>query len=74
MNVIVRAGRTYWRLNEIAWQHVRRAAVPIIVVGGAASVAMWFIGTMRDDQALVWAPALYAWGLVLANSLGRLAP
>lgn len=74
MNYIVRAGRAYWRLNEIAWQYVRRAAVPIIVGVGVVSVAMWFVGTMRGDQVLVWAPAVYAWTLMFSWAAARLLP
>lgn len=74
MNVLARAGRTYWRLNEIAWQHIRRAAVPIIAAVGVASVAMWFIGTRSGEPALLWAPAVYTWTLVFAWALARWLP
>lgn len=71
MNIFVRAGRTYWRLNEIAWQYVRRGAVPIIAAVGVASVAAWFIGAMNDDHVLVWAPAVYAWTLAFSWAIAR---
>ena len=74
MNILARAGRAYWRLNEIAWQYVRRAAVPILVAVGVASVALGIIGAMNDDQVLVWAPAVYAWTLVFAWAIARTLP
>lgn len=74
MNVFVRAGRAYWRLNEIAWQYVRRAAMPIIAAVGVASVAAWFIGAMNGDSVLVWAPAVYVWTLMFSWAVARVLP
>lgn len=74
MNIIYRAGRTYLAYNLAAWRQVRRAAVPILIVVGVASVAMGAIGAMSDDQVLVWAPAVLAWALLASYSLARWLP
>lgn len=74
MNILIQAGRTYWRLNEVAWHYVRRAAAPIIAAVGVASTAMWFVGTMSGDPALLWAPAVYVWTLVFARAVTRWLP
>jgi hypothetical protein len=71
MSWIVRAGRAYWRFNERVWLLVRRATVPLLVVAGGASVALWAIGVARDDTPLQWAPAIYVWMLLISFLLAR---
>lgn len=65
MNVVLRAGRAYWRLNERAWATVRRAAMPLLVFIGAASVVSWAVGVQTGNATLLWAPAVYAWTAVV---------
>lgn len=74
MNIIYRAGRAYLAYNLAAWQQVRRAAVPILIVVGVASFAIGTIGAMSGDQVLVWAPAVYVWTLAISFSLARWLP
>ncbi|MFK0045550.1 hypothetical protein ACIQU4_15755 [Streptomyces sp. NPDC090741] len=68
---IVRAARAYWRFNERVWLLIRRATVPLLVVGGIASVALWAIGVARDSTPLQWAPAVYAWVFLISFQLAR---
>lgn len=71
MSSIVRAGRAYWRFNERVWLLIRRATVPLLAVGGVASVALWAIGVARNDTPLQWAPAIYVWILLFSFLLAR---
>ncbi|MEU8839907.1 hypothetical protein AB0D97_12370 [Streptomyces roseus] len=68
---IARAARAYWRFNERAWLLIRRATVPLLVAGGIASVVFWAIGVALNDTPLQWAPAIYAWMLLISTMLAR---
>jgi hypothetical protein len=71
MDLVLRAGRAYWRLNERAWATVRRAAVPLLAAVGAASLACWVIGVRSGDPLMLWAPALFGTVMLVGATAAR---
>lgn len=72
MTTIVRYARMYWRLNELAWQQVRRAAVPILVLGGIAALVTSFVASQTGHENLIWIPIWYAAALSISVSIARM--
>lgn len=71
MNMVLRAGRAYWRLNERAWVVVRRAVMPLLALIGVASMACWVIGVKTSDPLMLWAPALFGTVMLLGATAAR---
>lgn len=71
MNMVLRAGRAYWRFNERAWVAVRRAAMPLLALAGAASMACWVIGVRSGDPLMLWAPAPFGAVMLLGATAAR---
>ena len=68
---VVRYARMYWRLNELAWQQVRRAAVPLLVLFGAASLAIALVGTAHGHPELALAPAFFVGAMSVGVIVSR---
>ncbi|MFI0262534.1 hypothetical protein ACH4OW_26235 [Streptomyces sp. NPDC017056] len=60
MNMLLRAGRWYWRVNTVVWWQVRRFTVPLHILFGALSVVAWAAGVRTCNPVLMWMPAMYA--------------
>ncbi|WP_306317184.1 MULTISPECIES: hypothetical protein [unclassified Streptomyces] len=71
MNLVLRAGRAYWRLNERAWATVRRATVPLLAATGAASMVCWVLGVRSGDPLMLWAPALFGSVMLVGATAAR---
>lgn len=74
MDTALRLLRAYWRLNELLWRNIRTAALPILVLGGLATIVAWIIGTQTGNQLLLWSPAAYAWIAAGSYALTRALP
>jgi hypothetical protein len=51
---------------------VRKAAVPIIVFYGIASMVLWVVGLNNGITLFLWAPAAWAWILCIGFAGAKL--
>lgn len=72
MTHVVRYARIYYRLNVLAWQQVRRAAVPILALGGIAALVVSFVASQTGHEDLIWIPIWYAAALSISVSIARM--
>lgn len=72
MDTLIRAARAYWRWNQHLWGMVRKAAVPIIVFYGIASMVLWVVGLNNGITLFLWAPAAWAWILCIGFAGAKL--
>ena len=72
MTTVVRYARMYWRLNELAWQQVRRAAIPVLAVEGIAALVVSFVAAQTGHENLIWVPIWYAAALSMSVSIARM--
>ncbi|MFH8405471.1 hypothetical protein ACH4FX_11955 [Streptomyces sp. NPDC018019] len=60
MDRIAQAIRICLHLYRLVWRQARKAAPPLVVLFGAASVAAQIIGAQTGNIVLVFAPVAYA--------------
>lgn len=71
MTAVVRYARMYWRLNELAWQQVRKVAVPLLVLFGVAAFAIGLVGTAHGNPELALVPAFFVGAMSVGVIVSR---
>lgn len=71
MTTVARYARTYYRLNVLAWEQIRKLTVPILVIAGAGAAVAWVIGVQTGNMPLMWGATAYIAALSCSYSLSR---
>lgn len=71
MTTVVRYARMYWRLNELAWQQIRKVAVPLLAVFGVAAFTVGLVGTAHGHPELALVPAFFVGAMSVGSIVSR---
>jgi hypothetical protein len=71
MNLLLRAGRAYWRLNERIWNWMRPAQKPLVGLAAVGSLLLWARGLSTGAPWELWAPAVMGVIWFAANMIAR---
>ena len=71
MTTVARYARIGYDLHVLAWNQIRRAAVPILIIAGAGSAVAWVVGVQTGNMPLMWGATAYIAALSCSYSLSR---